>query len=100
MRASDWRISLSQGESEVVPSGDLQLMTFTACGVDRSIGGGSTSWQTTSSWMNLPRLTIDVLAGSDADHRKLGCVMMPDRPWDAGQVPAANVVLLAGAVPE
>ena len=80
MRASDWRISLSQVDSDVVPSGDLHPMTFIACGVDRSIGGGSMSWQTMSSWMNLPRLTIDVFAGSDADHRKLGCVSMPDAP--------------------
>ena len=49
MRASDWRISLSQVDSVVVPSGDLQPMTFIAGGVERSIGGGSTSWQTTSS---------------------------------------------------
>jgi hypothetical protein len=49
MRASDWRISLSQVASDVVPSGDLQAMTFIACGVLRSMGGGSMSWQMTSS---------------------------------------------------
>ena len=50
--------------------------------------------------MSLPRLTIDVLAGSEADQRKLGCVSMPARPCVVGHVPATKVVLLAGAAPE
>ena len=94
MRASDWSTSLSHADSVMVPSGDLQPMTFIACGVDRSIGGGRSSWQRTSSWMNLPRLTIDVTAGSDAAQRKPGCVSIPARPSDAGQVAFTKVVLL------
>src|SRR5205809_497798 len=94
IRAFDWRISVSQVDSEVVPSGDLQAITFIASGVDRSMGGGSTSWQTTSSWMNLPRLTIDVLTGSDADQRNAGWVSIPERPCEAGKLPAEKVVLL------
>src|SRR4030095_12326530 len=97
IRASDCRISLSQVDNDVVPSGDLQAMTFIACGVDRSMGGGRMSWQTMSSWMNLPRLTIDVLAGSDADQRKLGMVTRPARPCAVGQVPREHVVLRDGA---
>ena len=36
--------------------------------------------------MNLPRLTMDVTAGSDAAQRNPGCVNIPARPSDAGQV--------------
>ena len=51
----------------------------------------------TSSSMNLPRLTIDVTAGSEADQRNAGWVNIPARPCDAGQVAFTNVVLLVGA---
>ena len=47
--------------------------------------------------MNLPRLTIDVTAGSDAAHRNPGCVSIPARPCDDGQVAFTKVVLLVGA---
>ena len=47
--------------------------------------------------MNLPRLTMDVTAGSDAAHRNPGCVSIPARPCDAGQVAFTKVVLLVGA---
>src|SRR4029077_20929965 len=99
MRASDFRISLSQGGtgSPVTQVVGLQEMTFMAAGVVRSIGGGKGSWQMTSSWMNLPRLTMELSAGSDADHRKLGWLSIPMRFCAAGQVALTNVVLLAGA---
>src|SRR5262245_19871388 len=100
MRASDSRISLSQVDSAVVPSGDLQPMTFIAAGVLTSIVSGSTACPRTSSLITLRSLTIDVLAGSEADQRKLGIVMRPERPCDEGQVPATKVVLLLGAPPE
>src|ERR1051325_2375034 len=87
-RASDCRISLSHADSDVIPSGDLQAMTFTAIGVDRSTGGPRSSWHTMSSWISLPRFTIDVLLVSDADHRNAGWVKSPARPCAAGQVPA------------
>ena len=49
--------------------------------------------------MNLPRLTIDVRSGSEAAHRKPGCVNMPARPSAAGQVALTKVVLFVGAAP-
>src|SRR6185369_16743197 len=50
--------------------------------------------------MNLPRLTIEVLAWSEADQRNAGWVIMPARPCAAGKVPIAKLVLLPGAPPE
>src|SRR3954471_20747738 len=97
MRASDWRTSLSQADSVLVPSGDLQLITFTAIGVVRSMAIPSASWQITSSWMNLPRLTIDVTAGSEAAHRNAGWVRIPARPCEGGQVALTKESSLVGA---
>ena len=62
----------------------------------RSIGGGSASWHMTSSWMNLPRLTIEVRSGSEAAHSRPGCVSIPARPSAAGQVALTKVVSLVG----
>src|SRR6266700_6732194 len=81
MRAADLVISLSP-----------IAMTASAVGVVRSIGGGSGSWQTTSSWMNLPRLTIEFAAGSDAAHKNDGWVRIPARVWVDGQVAATKSV--------
>ena len=47
--------------------------------------------------MNLPRWTIDVTAGSDAAQRNPGCVNIPARASDAGQVAFTKLVLLLGA---
>ena len=49
-------LAVAGRDSVIVPSGDLQLMTFIAVGVDRSTGEPSGSWQMTSSWMNLAAL--------------------------------------------
>src|SRR5947209_18545816 len=99
MRALDFRISLSQVESGAVPEGELgfvQLMTATAIGVDRSTGEPRESWHKTLSWNPFPRFTIDVAAGSEADHRLPGCVGLPLRRSESAQVPATNVESLDG----
>src|SRR3954447_8388815 len=97
MRASDLRTPLSHADSVIVPSGDLQLITFIADGDVRSIFMPPGSWQRMSSWMNLPRLTIEVTSGSEAAHNTAGWVSMPARPCEAGQVALTKVVSLVGA---
>src|ERR1043165_3640666 len=99
MRASDFSTSLLHADNVMVPSGDLQLMTFIAAGVVRSMAIAPASWPRTSSCMKRPRFTIDVSPGSDADHRNPGWVNMPARPWAAGHSALTKVVLLLGAPP-
>src|SRR3954452_10759824 len=97
MRASDLSTSLSHADNVMVPSGDLQLITFIADGDVRSIFMPPGSWHRMSSWMNLPRFTIEVTAGSEAAHNTAGWVSMPARPCEAGQVALTKVVSLVGA---
>src|SRR3954469_10841669 len=97
MRESDLSTSLSHADSVIVPSGDLQLITFIAEADVRSIFMPTASWHRMSSWMNLPRLTIEVTSGSEAAHNTAGWVSMPARPCEAGQVALTKVVLSVGA---